>query len=71
MTRQLEMFDKHIAEIRAVQLVKETDNQNLGWHLEFRFANEETWHPVKIVSFVVPSIQSETSSESNEPTSGN
>lgn len=71
MTKQLEMFDKPIAEIRAVQLVEEKEMKSAGWHLEFRFVNEETWHPVKIVNFVIPNIQPETSSESNEPTSGN
>lgn len=69
MTQQLEMFDKPISEIRAVQLVDEKEEQNFGIHFEFRFYGEQAWHPVNLVKFIIPSAKPETNSESTETSS--
>lgn len=50
---QADMFDKPIAEIRAVQLVDQKTGRSVSWNLEFRFVGEDKWNPVKIDVFAV------------------
>lgn len=45
---QTDMFDKAIAEIRALQVVDNATGRGLNWSLEFRFLGEDKWHPVKL-----------------------
>jgi len=63
---QLNMFDKSIAEIRVVQIFVEKTGENLSWSLEYRFAGEDKWHPVKVQSFGV-----ELTESNDEQTNGN
>jgi hypothetical protein len=63
---QLNMFDKSIAEIRAVQVFVEKTGENLSWSLEYRFAGEDKWYPVQVQSFGV-----ELAENNDEPTTGN
>lgn len=45
---QLDMFDKPIAEIRALQIVDNATGQAINWSMEFRFVGESNWNPIKI-----------------------
>lgn len=59
---QLDIFDKAIAEIRALQVVDKATGRGLNWSLEFRFVGEDKWHPVKLDVYGI-----DLTENSNEP----
>lgn len=61
---QTDMFDKPIAEIRAVQIVNNATGQALSLSLEFRFYGEEKWNPVKLEVFGIDMKENEDGSGS-------
>lgn len=50
---QLEMLDKTIAELRAVQVVNRNTGEPLNWALEFRFSGEDKWQPIKLEVYAI------------------
>lgn len=61
---QADMFDKAIAELRALQIVDKATGRGLNWALEFRFLGEDRWHPVKLDVYGV-----DLTENSDEPSS--
>lgn len=61
---QLEMLDKTIAELRAVQVVNKVTGEPLNWALEFRFSGEDKWQPIKLEVYAIDVKENEDGSGS-------
>jgi hypothetical protein len=70
MSVQLNLFDKTIAEIRAVQTFNQDTYEALEWAIEYRFTGETNWNPVKI-NFVPVKLPPTEVENTNEPEAGN
>lgn len=68
---QMEMFDKPIAEVRAIQVVNKVTGEPLSWSLEYRFVGEEKWNPIKLEVYAVElkEEENESGTASQEATS--
>lgn len=64
---QTDLFDKAIAELRALQIIDNATGRGLNWSLEFRFLGEDRWHPVKLEVFGIDMVE-ESSNESGPTT---